>query len=57
MINPWELKVDDTRNSNSLYTFNIFCEGQNSEPLYFDWFEPPLIKIITHRDQKSMCIG
>lgn len=55
MINPWELKVDDTRNSNSLYTFNIFCEGQNSEPLYFEWFETPLIKIITHRDQKSMC--
>lgn len=55
MINPWELKVEDRRTSNSLFTFNIFCEGANSEPLYFEWFETPLIKIITHRDQKSMC--
>ena len=55
MNNPWELKTDDNRTSNNLYTFNIFCEGKNSEPIYFKWFETPSIKIITHGEQKSMC--
>lgn len=55
MSNPWDYKTDDHRTSNKLYTFNIFCEGKNSEPIYFSWFETPTIKIITHGDQKSMC--
>lgn len=55
MNSPWELKTDDIRTSNKLFTFNIFCEGQNSEPIYFKWFETPSIKVITHGDQKSMC--
>jgi hypothetical protein len=55
MDKPWEIKVDDVRTSNNLFTFNIFCEGKNSEPIYFKWFETPKIKIITHGDQKSMC--
>lgn len=55
MDKPWNLKIDDKRTSNNLFTFNIFCEGKNSEPIYFKWFETPTFKIITHGDQKSMC--
>jgi hypothetical protein len=55
MNKPWELKTDHNRTSDDLYTFNIFCEGRNSEPIYFAWFETPSIKVISHGDQKSMC--
>lgn len=55
MNKPWNIKVDDKRTSNNLITFNIFCEGKNSEPIYFEGFETSLIKIITHGEQKSMC--
>ncbi len=55
MSKPWNFKVDDNRTSDNLFTFNIFCEGRNSEPIYFSWFETSEIKIITHGEQKSMC--
>jgi hypothetical protein len=42
---PWEIKVDDTRELNNLYTFIIFCEDEVSEYIYFKWFETSLIKI------------
>ena len=51
---PWEIKVDDTRELNNLYTFIIFCEDEVSEYIYFKWFETSLIKINIINKQKSM---
>lgn len=52
--NPWELKVDDSRASDNLYTFVIFCEDETSEYHYFKWFETSLIKVNVINKQKSM---
>lgn len=54
MNNPWDLKIDDDRTSNNLYTFIIFCEDETSEYHYFKWFETNLIKVNVIRKQKSM---
>lgn len=54
MSNAWDLKVDDSRTSDSLYTFVIFCEDEISEYHYFKWFETELIKVNIIRKQKSM---
>jgi hypothetical protein len=54
MSNAWELKVDDKRSADSLFTFIIFCEDEISEYYYFKWFETPLIKVNVIRKQKSM---
>ena len=54
MSNAWDLKVDDSRTSDSLYTFIIFCEDEISEYYYFKWFETDLIKVNVIRKQKSM---
>ncbi len=53
-INPWELKTDEERKSDNLYTFIIFCEDEVSEYLYFKWFETSEIKINIIKNQKSM---
>lgn len=54
MNNAWELRQDDERTADNLYTFVIFCEDEISEYYYFKWFETPLIKINIIRKQKSM---
>ncbi len=54
MIKPWELKADDAREADSLYTFIIFCEDEVSEYHYFKWFETSLIKVNVIPKQKSM---
>jgi hypothetical protein len=54
MINAWDLKVDDKRSADSLFTFIIFCEDEISEYYYFKWFETSLIKVNVIRKQKSM---
>ncbi len=54
MSNPWDLKTDDSRSSDDLYTFIIFCEDEVSEYFYFKWFETSLIKINVINKQKSM---
>lgn len=53
MNNPWELKTNDIRTSDSIYTFIIFCEDTHSEPIYFECFETPSIKVSAIRNQKS----
>ena len=53
---PWEIKVDDTRELNNLYTFIIFCEDEVSEYIYFKWFETSLIKINIINKQKKFRI-
>lgn len=54
MTKPWDLKADDAREANSLYTFIIFCEDEVSEYHYFKWFETALIKVNVVPKQKSM---
>ena len=54
MSNAWDLKVDDKRTADSLFTFIIFCEDEISEYYYFKWFETSLIKVNVVRKQKSM---
>jgi hypothetical protein len=51
---PWELKTDDSRELDNLYTFIIFCEDEVSEYIYFKWFETSSIKINIINKQKSM---
>jgi len=44
-MEPWNIKEDDTRTSDSLPTFIIFCEDNVSEPIYFKYFETNSIKV------------
>lgn len=53
MIEPWDIKPDDTRQANSLPTFIIFCEDEVSEPIYFKYFETSKIKVNPIKNQKS----
>jgi hypothetical protein len=53
MQEPWNLKVDDTRLSDTLPTFIIFCEDEVSEPIYFKYFETSRIKVNPVGGQKS----
>ena len=53
MNEPWNLKTDSSRTVDSLPTFIIFCEDENSEPIYFKYFETELIKVNVIQDQKS----
>ncbi len=53
MTEPWNLKLDDTREADSLPTFIIFCEDEVSEPIYFKYFETQRIKVNTIEGQKS----
>jgi len=54
MNKPWEIKISNQRTNNTIYTFHLFCEDRNSEPLYFEQFNSSKVKIICHREQKSM---
>jgi hypothetical protein len=53
MNNPWELKINDTREIDNLYTFLIFCEDETSEYEYFKFFETDKIKINIFQNQKN----
>lgn len=39
MMEPWEIKIDDSRKVNSKKTFIIFCEDGSVEPAYFEIFK------------------
>jgi hypothetical protein len=54
MSNPWDIKSDDSRSSDSLPVFIIFCEDEVSEPVYFKHFETDKFKINPIPNQKSM---
>ena len=53
MSDPWELKKDDTRHSDTLPTFIIFCEDTVSEPIYFKFFETPKTELENLKDSWS----
>jgi len=54
MSEPWNLKKEDQRVSDTLTTFIIFCEDSVSEPVYFKYFETSKIKINCVTNQDSM---
>jgi hypothetical protein len=54
MNKPWDIKNDDSRSLDSIYTFLIFCEDETSEFEYLNWFETNLIKINVVPRQNSM---
>ncbi len=54
MNKPWDLKIEDNRAVDDIYTFLIFCEDETSEVEYFRWFETELIKVNIIPKQKSM---
>lgn len=54
MDRPWDLKIEDNRLVDNIYTFLIFCEDETSEVEYFRWFETDAIKINIIPKQKSM---
>jgi hypothetical protein len=39
MLEPWQIKTDDTRKANSKKLFIIFCEDGAVEPAYFEFFK------------------
>lgn len=47
MIEPWNLRSDDTRVSDSLPNFIIFCEDGEIEPAYFRCYATDKLKIST----------
>ncbi len=57
MNKPWDLKTEEGRLLDNIYTFLIFCEDETSEVEYFKWFETDSIKINIIPKQKSMIIN
>ena len=53
MQEPWNLKADDSRQTDTLPTFIIFTEDEVSENIYFKYFETSKIKINIISNQKS----
>ncbi len=45
MTNPWDIKTNDERESDTIVNFVIFCEDSVSEPVYFNYFETDKIKV------------
>jgi len=54
MNNPWDIKTNDNRESDTIVNFVIFCEDSVSEPVYFNYFETNKIKVNCIKNQKSM---
>ena len=54
MNKPWDLKTEEERLIDNIYTFLIFCEDETSEIEYFKWFETNDIKINVIPKQRSM---
>lgn len=54
MNNPWDIRTNDNRLSDSITTFIIFCEDEVSEPSYLNLFNSPKIKLNFILNQKNM---
>jgi RloB-like protein len=53
MMEPWEIKIDDSRKVNSKKTFIIFCEDGAVEPAYFDLFKREDVHISAFGNKKQ----
>lgn len=45
MVEPWNIKTDDTRESDQLPVFIIYCEDEVCEQIYLKYFESAAIKV------------
>jgi hypothetical protein len=52
-IPPWERNTSDDRHEDTLRTFIIFCEDDNSEPLYFRSFSNDKVQINAVPNQRQ----
>jgi len=50
---PWDVKTEDSREADGLVTFIIYCEDDNSEPIYFRSLATERVKINAIQNQKS----
>ncbi len=53
MNDPWNIRKHEEREADTITTFIIFCEDKVSEPVYFKYFETPLIKVNPVPNQKN----
>ncbi len=53
MMEPWEIKTDDSRKVNSKKTFIIFCEDGSVEPAYFDLFKRDDVHVFSFGNKKQ----
>ena len=55
MVNtePWDIKTEDSREVDGLVTFIIYCEDENSEPIYFRSLANERVKINAIPNQRA----
>lgn len=53
MMEPWEIKVEDSRKVNSKKTFIIFCEDGAVEPAYFELFKRDDVHVSAFGNKKQ----
>jgi hypothetical protein len=52
-MEPWEVKIDDTRAEDSKKVFIIFCEDGAIEPAYFETFRRKDVHVSVHGNKKQ----
>jgi len=52
-MEPWEVKIDDTREADSKKVFIIFCEDGSVEPAYFETFKRNDVHVSTFGNTKQ----
>ena len=52
-MEPWEVKIDDTRVADSKKVFIIFCEDGSVEPAYFETFKRKDVHVSTFGNTKQ----
>ena len=52
-MEPWEVKIDDTREADSKKVFIIFCEDGSVEPAYFETFKRKDVHVSTFGNTKQ----
>ncbi|MFY8187549.1 MAG: RloB family protein [Flavobacterium sp.] len=53
MMEPWEIKTEDSRKVNSKKTFIIFCEDGAVEPAYFELFKREDVHVSAFGNKKQ----
>ena len=52
-MEPWEIKIDDSRKVNSKKVFIIFCEDGGVEPAYFELFKREDVQVSAFANKKQ----
>lgn len=53
MLEPWEVKIDDSREEDSKKVFIIFCEDGAVEPAYFETFKRKDVHVSAFGNKKQ----